>query len=204
MADLEKGFSRTLLRNVRKAESSYLSFHRRTDQHAVKCFYKLHVITRRKLGVPVQPKGFFMQLYMKMIATGLGYVGIVEREDRPIAAAVFLTFNKTTIYKYGASDPKHLHTRPNEFLFYHAIRGAGETGDTHFDFGVTAMDNGGLRSFKKKWGPTEEHVHHAYVVGHPPPADTKSHALTIASAVIRHTPKVVCRGLGEVFYRFSQ
>ncbi len=204
MADIEATFSQSLGRNLRKAESTQLTFHRRTDGAAVEVFYKLHVITRKKLGVPVQPKKFFLQLHTNIIAQGLGYVGIVLRGNRPIAAAVFLTYKQTLTYKYGASDPEFLRVRPNEFLLYNAIAHANKQGLRRFDFGVTAKDNEGLRKFKLKWGSSESQAYHVYLAGQPSPTQSKSRILAFSSVVIRNSPTAVCRGLGEVFYKFSQ
>ncbi len=80
----------------------------------------------------------------------------MEAENRPIAAAVFLTWNDTVIYKFGASDERSWALRPNHLLFWHAIRAACEQGRLWFDFGRTDIGHEGLRNFKLSWGAVEE------------------------------------------------
>ena len=72
-----------------------------------------------------------------------------------IASALFLSWNGTTIYKFGASDPEHWPLRPNHLIFWTAIRDSCERGDHRFDFGRTDLENTGLRSFKEGWGAVE-------------------------------------------------
>jgi lipid II:glycine glycyltransferase (peptidoglycan interpeptide bridge formation enzyme) len=204
LPEIRAQFDKNLVRNLRKAESHKLRFQRRDDPAAMEAFYRLHGMTRRKLGVPVQPKRFFTRLQEMVVAPGLGFVALVEKDGRPIAAGIFLAFNRTMIYKYGASDPAALEHRPNEFLMDHAIRLAVHQGCVGFDFGVTANSNEGLRRFKRKWGAAESEANYSYLVGQPRPRAEDSRWVKAASLVIRRSPLVVCRALGEAFYRFSQ
>jgi CelD/BcsL family acetyltransferase involved in cellulose biosynthesis len=139
-----------------------------------------------------------------IIAAGLGYVSIAEWNGQAIAAAVFLVFNQTVIYKYGASDPLALELRPNELILDEAIRQGAQEGRRFFDFGVTAKSNQGLRRFKSKWGAVESDAHYVYFAGQPRPRPEDSRLVRLASSVIRRSPPVVCRLLGEALYRFSQ
>ena len=99
-------------------------------------FYRLHVMTRQKLGVPVQPKSFFRRLSEQVLQRGFGFVGVVTKENEPIAAAVFLTYNNRMIYKYAASHSNALEHRPNDCLVHNAIQLATEEGfDDALDVG---------------------------------------------------------------------
>jgi hypothetical protein len=202
--EIEANYDKGLLRNLRKAASNGLCFQRRTDLDAMREFYRLHVATRVKHGVPVQPRSFFRRLHERMIRPGLGFVGLVEKDGCAIAAGVFLSFKKTMIYKYGASDPRALEHRPNELLMHSALRLAHQDECSCFDFGVSARSNEGLRRFKRKWGAVESDAFHVYLAGSPRSNIEDSRALKFASLLIRHSPAVVCRGLGELFYRYSQ
>jgi lipid II:glycine glycyltransferase (peptidoglycan interpeptide bridge formation enzyme) len=190
-------------RNVQKARRAGLEFAQRTDADAMEAFYRLHVLTRRKLGVPVQPKRFFRLLWQRLIARGLGYVALVLKQAEPIAAGVFLTFNNTVTYKYAASQPAALADRPNDWLVYNALRIAAEDGYRVFDFGISALKQEGLRRFKRGWGAVEIDVHTAQLVGRATTPVEESILFRVTSRVIRHSPAVVCRSLGEVFYRFA-
>lgn len=193
-----------LRRNRRRAEENQVVLHDRTDADAMEAFYRLHVMTRRRLGVPVQSKRFFERLQTMILAGGLGHIAVVEKDARAIGAAVFLVFNQTVIYKYSAADPAAVEHRPTELILEDAIRTAAEAGRHFFDFGGTAKSNEGLRWFKCKWGAVESNAYQVYFQGEPRPRPEDSRLVRLTSRVIQRSPPVVCRLLGEAFYRFSQ
>ncbi len=92
LSEIVSDFASVIARNLRKCQREKLQFGKRSDVAAVDEFYQLHVLTRRKLGVPVQTKSYFRRLWDKMIKPGFGFVGIVSKQNAPIAAGVFLQF----------------------------------------------------------------------------------------------------------------
>ena len=56
----------------------------------VDAFYNLHLLTRRRLGVPVQPRRFLRALHERVIGPGLGFVLVARHMTRPVAAAIVL------------------------------------------------------------------------------------------------------------------
>lgn len=190
-------------RNIRRAERERLTVRRATRaQDLVGTFYELHLRTRRRQGVPVQPRRFFRMLWENAISQGLGSVLIVEASGRPIAAAVFLAWNKTMIYKFGASDSDAWSLRPNHLLFWHAIRTACEQGYRWFDFGRTDDGQHGLRNFKLSWGAIEEPLVYG-MLGGCPVAANEGKAARILGPIIRHGPLLLCRAAGETLYRYT-
>ena len=204
MAEIESRFASTIRRNLNKGRRHQLEFHKRNDAAAVDAFYKMHVLTRKKLGVPVQSRGFFQKLNETLIQRGLGFIGIVSKQNAPIAGGVMLGFNGRFIYKYAASDPAALEHRPNDWLVYNAIRTAAEEGYHVFDFGISDKSQDGLRRFKSKWGAVESDVFYNYLLGEPEPDTGPSRAMTLAAEIIKRSPTFVCRTLGRVFYKYSQ
>ena len=81
LEEIKAKFDSSLLRNLRRAERSGLVFERKDDVKAMELFYRLHVITRKKLGVPVQPKEFFRRFQRWILAKGLGYIGVVRNKE---------------------------------------------------------------------------------------------------------------------------
>ena len=167
-------------------------------------FYRLQLATRRKLGVPVQPRGYFRLFHEWMVRPGLAFVGLVTRRGRPLGAAVFLAYKQTLLYKYSASDPHALEFRPNDLLAFHAIRRAVEEKRAGFDFGSSDKVQEGLRRFKRKWGAAESDIHYACVSGTLRQSLHRSLPFRASSFAIRHSPAIVCRCLGEALYRYSQ
>src|SRR4029078_13241323 len=100
---LRSNFSSSAQRAIRKAERSGLSVRIQSDEDAMSTFYKLHVRTRRRHGVPPQPWFFFLNIQRHLIGAGHGFIVIVEIKKRPLAAAVFFKFGRRAIYKFGVS-----------------------------------------------------------------------------------------------------
>jgi CelD/BcsL family acetyltransferase involved in cellulose biosynthesis len=204
-AEIYAGFHRSQVqRNIRRAEREGLTVRRATGPYDLAdIFYRLHLRTRRRQGVPVQPRRFFRLLWENVIATGLGSVLIAEVSAQPIAAAVFLAWNETVIYKFGASDASSWSLRPNHLLFWHAIRAACEQGRRWFDFGRTDIGQEGLRNFKLSWGAVEEPLVYETLGGKPGSARlAEGMAVRMLRPVIRHSPLLLCRAFGETLYRY--
>jgi hypothetical protein len=197
-------YSQGIRRNLKAAVAKGLAFAMRNDPAAMDIFYDLHVRTRQKLGVPVQPKSFFTRLQQQVIAQGLGHLGIVMHGSQPAAAAVFLTYKTNMIYKFGASNPECLELRPNELLFDSAIRWAVERGYRLLDLGVSEKDQEGLCTFKRKLGGAQSEAHHVFVTGEPRPMMQQWRARQLVSGLIQRSPSFVCRGIGTLLYRYSQ
>lgn len=71
----------------------------------------------------------------------------------PIATGIFPAYNGTAYFWGGASTREHQILRPNEAIFWHAIR-------YWRDRGMTVLDLGGGGEYKLKYGPREISVPH--------------------------------------------
>ena len=190
-----------ILRGARRAEREGLTVERHTDAAALAEFYALHVGTRRRQGVPTQPRSFILR-FADLFARDLGFALIVRDGDRPIAAAVFLSFNGTLIYKYGASDPAALGKRPNNLLFLEAIRGGCEAGMHTLDLGRTDMGHESLREFKLSWGADESTLEY-YELAEGQRRTEGAGLARHAAPLIRRSPPLVSRLIGEALYRYA-
>jgi CelD/BcsL family acetyltransferase involved in cellulose biosynthesis len=190
-----------ILRAVRRTEREGLVVERRTDARALAAFYAMHARTRRRLGVPTHPKRFILGL-ARLFDRGLGFVMLVRDGDRPIAGAVFLTFNGSLIYKYGASETWALPKRPNNLLFLEAIRWGCEAGMQTLDLGRTDIGHEGLREFKLGWGAEERALDYVQLADGEPRVRGAGLARR-AAPVIRRSPPIVTRLIGEACYRHA-
>jgi CelD/BcsL family acetyltransferase involved in cellulose biosynthesis len=170
------------------------------SEEALRDFYRLHLQTRRRLGVPIQPRRFFDLLWERMLDRGLGFCVTALLDGRAVAAAVFLDWNGTVVYKFGASDPAYWRLFPNHLLFWTAIRHGCEEGAAAFDLGCTDLDHHSLRTFKSEWGVERPLVTSG--IGASPPARPEGAAQRLLAAVIQHSPTPVCRAIGELLYRY--
>jgi predicted N-acyltransferase len=69
----------------------------------------------------------------------------------PIATGIFPGYNGTAYFWGGASEREHQILRPNEAIFWYAIRWWREQG-------MTTLDLGGGGEYKRKYGPREVRV----------------------------------------------
>ncbi len=184
--------------NIRRGERGPVTIRRaEVMRDLTEHFYNLHVRARRRQGIPVQPRRFFEVLWRRMISTGLGYCVLAEIGSEPVAGAVFLTWNGTTTYKFGASNPAYLKYRPNHLIFWHAIQSAVADGHHAFDFGRTDVDHASLKAFKRTWGAVERPLYYSAAGS---AQEITPALMTGMSGVIRHSPLWVTRVLGEVLY----
>jgi Acetyltransferase (GNAT) domain len=158
---LVSNFSSSVQRAVRKAERSGLSVRIQSDEDAMATFYKLHVRTRRRHGVPPQPQSFFVNIQRNLIGAGHGFIVIVEVMKRPLAGAIFFRFGRHAIYKFGASDERLQELRANNLAMSEGIKTLADAGAEILHFGRTEKENEGLRRFKLSWGATEEEICYA-------------------------------------------
>jgi CelD/BcsL family acetyltransferase involved in cellulose biosynthesis len=201
VAAVERRFAKPqVMRGVRRARREGLNARIATDRSALEAFYRLHVATRARLGVPTQPRRFVLA-FDSLFARGLGFVLLVAHGERPVAAGVFLTAGTTLLYKYGASDARYLGLRPNNLLFMEAVRWGCEHGMRRLDFGRTHWEHDSLRAFKLAWGAEEHELRYRYIGG--APGRPSERATDMLGALIRHSPPRVGRAIGEVLYRHA-
>jgi lipid II:glycine glycyltransferase (peptidoglycan interpeptide bridge formation enzyme) len=141
---------------VRKAERSGLNVRVVSTREAVLKFFWLHALTRKRHGLPPMPLSYFLRVYDSIIEPGLGFVVLVEKEARPVAAAVFFSYGKKAIYKFAASDKTFQDLRPNNLVMWEGIKALTRRGADTLHLGGTSMEGEGLRRFKLSWGSEEE------------------------------------------------
>ena len=187
-------------RNIRTAQKREIYITKSNSRADLKAFYRLHTYTRQRQGIPVQPWRFFELLGKYVIEPGLGYILLAYHRDTCIASAIFLHWQKTLVYKYGASRHDALSLRPNNLLFWHVIESACQNGFESLGLGRTHVGNLGLRDFKSRWGADEFPLAYSNI-------ETKSSKnlvdkiLPVGKFLIRNAPAWVCRASGELFYK---
>lgn len=187
---------------IKKALRDNLIADIKTDYDSILRFYELHLLTRKKLGVPIQPKRFFYHFWNEIINRGLGFIVTVSLKDKIISSGIFAGYNKTMTYKFSASDPDYLNYRPNNLMLWEAIRESKRRGFEVLDFGRTDLDTEGLRNFKLGWGTKEEDLYYSYYPKAPDASKFEFLKNKIVSPFIQKTPKLICRISGEIFYKY--
>jgi hypothetical protein len=199
--ELQERFDSPVRRAIRKAERSDVSVVIGRSRQAIGDFYRLHVRTRRRHGLPPQPTSFFLNIYEHIIKPGLGFTVLAQRDSHPIAAAIFFRFGKNALYKYAASDKRFQEFRANNLVMWQGIQFLLRTGVEKLHFGRTECDNDGLRRFKLSWDTQEETINYYRVDESgrqclvPPPRNSGFH-----KGVFGRLPLVFNRLAGSIIY----
>ena len=201
--DIFSSFKKTQVQQrIKKALRDELKATIETDYESILQFYRLHLLTRKKLGVPIQPKKFFYYFWNEIVKPGLGYMVMISLKGKIISSGIFAGYNNIMTYKFSASDPEYLNYRPNNLMLWTAIREAKRRGYEILDFGRTDLDTEGLRNFKLGWGTKEEELYYSYYPKAPDASKFEFLKNKIVSPIIQKSPKFVCRLSGEVFYKY--
>lgn len=191
-------------RRLRQAERSGLRARVGRTADDVEAFYRLHVQTRCRQGVPVQPSRFFGAIWRHLIADGHGVVVLVETpEGLPVAGAVVLAWNEMAIGKFQASDARYWELHPNHLCYWAAIRWSCDTGLRRFSFGRSETRHAGLQQWKAGWGGEAILLTYARTGSGSFPVEGHGVLDAALSGVIRRSPTFVCRALGALLYRYA-
>jgi lipid II:glycine glycyltransferase (peptidoglycan interpeptide bridge formation enzyme) len=177
-----------------------------TDLAGVRDFYDLQLMTRKRKGLPVQPRRFFDNLYKNVISQGQGFIIGIYVDDQCIAGALCLYWGDVLTMKYAASDSNYFTLRPNHQVYWEAIQWGVDHGFKRLDLGKTSKANEGLRKFNLMWGAEEEPMMYSHLNAKTIPTsedDEDEHpVIRLVSKSIQNGPDWICKGIGELFYRF--
>jgi hypothetical protein len=143
----------SIQRKIRRAEREQLVYSEGCSEHLLNQFYGLLCITRKRLGVPPQPRRWFTNL-IRCVGDGIK-IRVVSKDEHPVAAMMTVRYKDTMVYKYGCSDKRYNRFGSNHLLFWKAIQDAKNSGLRCFDFGRADAGQQGLITFKNRWGAVE-------------------------------------------------
>lgn len=142
-------------RAIRKAQREEICVTIERTPLALRTYYRLHCLTRRRHGLPPQPWSFFASIQRHLIHLNGGFVVLSHWRGQPVAGAVFLCHGRRAVYKYGASNLAFQNLRVNNLVMWEAIRWLARNGFETLNLGRTSVRNDGLRRFKLGWGTSE-------------------------------------------------
>jgi serine/alanine adding enzyme len=200
---LNEKFHDSVRRGIRQAEKRGVTVRITHDEADLDLFYRLHLVTRKKLGVLPQPHSFFKALYRNVISQKLGSTGLAESEGKIIAGVVFLNYKDTVYYKFNASDEEYLQKRPNHLVTWEAIKSACAQNYKYFDFGRCSPEEEGLRTFKTRWGAKEITLPYYYYPKVQGISSVSENSLRYRAMRLfsRLTPLSAFESAGSFFYR---
>jgi len=201
----------SLFRRIRSGRRREITSARRqgvTVTHAsrrselVDTFYALHLQSRRRQGVPIQPRRFFELFWERIIEPGLGFCILAFAHGSPVAGAVCLAWNGTVTGKYAAFDRRFSGLQANQLVQWEQFAWACVNGFREFDMGRTDLDNAGLRAFKSSWRAVEEPLVYS-ALGDAPSAHGNGRGRALLGTIIRHSPASVCQLTGKLLYKYA-
>lgn len=149
-------------RQIKKSRNLGVEVRIAEQRDDVEHYYRLHLQTRTRLGMPAQPRRFFLGLWDAFAAQDMLKLLLAEYQGNTIAGMVLLGCGPTLRYAYGASDERFLNLAPNNLLLWTAITWGSTHGYQILDLGRTACDNQGLMEFKRRWGASQEALPYYY------------------------------------------
>jgi hypothetical protein len=159
VTDVYRLLSPAARRNIATADRNGVHVDALAGMAALHIYHRLHVTLRKhKYRLLAQPLALFERIWQEFsvrdgIVTFLAYFN-----GEPIAGAVFLAWNDTLYYKFGASLAGTLPLRPNDAVTWTALRWASERGFRRLDWGLSDLEQPGLIAYKRKWASEERRI----------------------------------------------
>ncbi|MDR3458970.1 MAG: peptidoglycan bridge formation glycyltransferase FemA/FemB family protein [Verrucomicrobiae bacterium] len=189
-------------RAVRKAEGKGVTVEISRSLEAVRDFYRLQCLTRKRHGLPPQPWAFFVNIHRLIVSQNLGMVAVAGHAGKKIAASVYFFMGGRAIYKYGASDFAQQHLRGPNLVMWEAMKWLARQGATRLNLGKTSLTNEGLRRFKLNLGAHEERVGYVkFDLRRGRFVTEKDGVAGWHNAVFRALPGFASRAAGSLLYR---
>jgi hypothetical protein len=189
-------------RNIQKAEREGVDVRHLKTSDAMNIFYSLHCQTRRRHGVPPQPKKFFDLIQRVLLERDLGFVSLAFLRGKPVAGAVYLQFGSQAVYKFGASDPAFQSARANNLVMWRAVRELSRRGAAVLSLGRSDLTNEGLLQFKRGWGGQESSLtYHRIPLCKKTVQSANSPEGSVLNSVMQYLPIPVLKWIGGIMYR---
>src|SRR4030042_2660127 len=199
---LYSGLRGSTRRNIKKALKKGVGVRTLNSLEFVKEFYRLNCMTRRKHGLPPQPYRFFQKVCDHIISKGLGFITLASHSGQNIAGAVYFHFGCDAVFKYGASDNKFQHLRPNNLVMWEAIKWYCQNGYKNLSLGRTDPDNQGLLQFKSGWGGKQENInYYKYEKSKEAFINIPSPSNYFENRILKYMPVALLKIVGSTFYR---
>lgn len=204
--ELHAMFRSQTRRNIATAERAGVEVVLSADPEPVQVFHRLHVeLRKRKYRLLAQPRDFFDRIWKAFAPTDGIRTALAMVDGQPVAGALYLIWQDTVYYKFGASRAEHLPLRPNDAIHWHLIQWAHARGLRMLDWGLSDLDQPGLCRYKRGWASAEGRIR-TLNAGGPPHGrhDDVDRTLSTMTDLLTDpsVPHVVTERAGAALYRF--
>jgi hypothetical protein len=154
-ADLHRD---SIRRKIRRAEREGVIVEVDRSGALLEQFYFLQSMTRRRHGLPPQPRQWFRNL-ARCFGDNCA-IWLASRLGHPIASILTLRYRNRLVYKYGASDDRFHALGGMPWLFWTIIQQAKIEELEELDLGRSDLGNMGLITFKEHLGAHGHQIHY--------------------------------------------
>lgn len=142
LEEIRKGFHRTCVRQrITRAQKSGLDLRIGETEEDLGRFYRLYLLTRKRVNLPPQPYRFFRLLWKVFLHPGKLELLLVEKEKTALAGLILLKFKGRVSAEFAGSDESFKEMSPNHLLFSEAIVKAHREKYRVFDFVPSSSPN---------------------------------------------------------------
>jgi CelD/BcsL family acetyltransferase involved in cellulose biosynthesis len=147
-------------RGVQKARRNGMTTRMASSKSELREWYLLHLRLRKsKHGMLAQPYAFFENIWDAFIEKDQGFLMLALEGEKIVAGTLYILWKDTCYYKFNASDPAHLNSRPNNLLMWNGMEEAAKRGSKFLDLGRSSAHQEGLLNFKRGFGAEEEDLY---------------------------------------------
>jgi hypothetical protein len=201
-AAIERAMDRNFRRQIRRASDAGITVSCGSSMELVRCFYRLHLENRRRLGLPAPPWRFFRLAVEIIGASGRLEVWLASSAGRALGSVVLIKDRDTLHCKWSARAAA-APVGTMQLLFSRVCANYAGTFAT-LDLGRTDTHNQGLGRFKREMGATPTPLPYAFFPQ--APAQTSSENLNgtarALTALWRRLPLAVTRIVGSAIYGY--
>lgn len=203
--DIWSEFDRSCIKQkIRRAETSSITIRSATSEDDIMSFWRLLVITRKRLGLPPQNCDYFKNVWKYLGHPKLTDFLIAEKNGEIIGGLNIFKFKDTIYLGHLASDVKFRVSGIDQYLIWKAIEIGIQENYKLIDMGKTSTLSSGLAKYKKRWGTEELDAPSFY---YPCLRGIASHnnenkkSYKIMSLVWKNIPNKLSRLTGKFVYR---
>jgi serine/alanine adding enzyme len=186
---------------VRKAQKEGLTVDFKKNHLAE--FYNILSINQRNLGTPNYPK-LFLRNFLEEFNDSANII-VVKYRDKIIGGTLFVTYKNMLIPFWAASLSQYNNLRPNDMLYWEAMKFACRNGFKYFDFGRSTINSGTFK-FKQNWGAETVHLNYQYLFNKcqriPTVSATADNKYQLAINIWKKLPMAVVNTLGPKLIRY--
>jgi peptidoglycan pentaglycine glycine transferase (the first glycine) len=127
------GMKRQTRQNIRRSEQSGIRA-REGKQSDLNIFYQFHIATSQRQKFFPYSKEYYCNMWRVFEPNGCIGLQIAEHANKPISALLLIPFGDTVIAKILGWSGEHADLRPNDAVFWSAIKWSKAHGYRFFDF----------------------------------------------------------------------